>query len=180
MKINREKLATIGILLRYILFSGDEWFSITKLQVKTGISVSEIRTIVQILYEFQLLYSKDRVGIFINKKFLKKLRLDQMEFNETNDFYEFKSSTYELIINKTPELEAIDLFSCNKNFDYERNLEVFYLIMIYAHYQYNLLYEKNYCCKEGKISFIKTGKIAKNEKIILQSHFTVDNYVVYR
>lgn len=126
-------------IISYILSDDcNEYFSFSQIENITNLKRGEIKKVIMILNEYNVVFPKKRVGLFKNQDEITKLRNSKLIEGINNDlkiissdFINFKFSLFEYLTldflqDKMPSIEKvltiIVLFHCTYNFIYHKEL----------------------------------------------------------
>lgn len=153
-------------------------FSYHRLGTYCDLSISEIRSLVAILNDYNILYPKKKVGLFKNKWIDEWNQRNVFNKTETDDEVIFDSGDWVFTFNRG-ELEKVNY---DLNFEQCTVIKVLTIICM-AHLELNFYYKKSFKVNpdnKKEILYSRTAYRATDEVVIFSnSHITTD-YIVYR
>lgn len=172
-KKSQEIYKLIDAILRDTNLS---FFTYKKLQTFTDLSLAEIRTIINILCEFNVIYPKKKMGLFKNSTVTNWLFLDDFKEDETEEEVIFSTDKWSVKFNKFEFslLEYIpEMNSCNS--------AKLLTIIVLAHFQANFYYEKTFEPGEnGSIQLVRKALRCSDEQVYFTSILQQPKMVIYR
>lgn len=154
---NIDKYENLALLIDLIIFSKRGTVTYNELAMDSEFSITEIRSIVKILKDFNVVYTVQRIGIFVNEEFLNELDLKRIKFDITRNLIKFDSDKVNINILRIDEFEALPFIKRNSI----RPIVKFLCIIIYLDNRYSLYYKSHYKLIDGTIHYQKFGRIHK-------------------
>lgn len=135
-----EKSKEIFKLINAILDDDDlVFFTYKKLQNMTTLSLAEIRTIINILCEYNIVYPKKKMGLFKNIKVTKIYFKDEFIREDCEDVVKFYTHNIKVEFNKF-EFDLLEYIPENESWNSAKLLTM----IILSHFQANFYYEKTF------------------------------------
>lgn len=175
----REKNVEIHKLISYIWKQDYATnISYSKLLACCDLTISEIRTIVKILNEYNVIYPKTKVGLFKNPMVEYWNSTMDLQIDEDNDFVYIKSDTLFVKFNKGDfsTIKGININQIKKVKDYMT-------LICLAHAQINFYYMKSFSVnpeKKDELIFKRVALSATDEHVIFESKINTKEVFSYK
>lgn len=153
------------------------FFTYKKLQSFTSLSLAEIRTVINILCEFNLMYPKKKMGLFKNlnvtrlynqTKFSKSIEGDFVTFRTDTITVEFDRFEYELLEHLPTTGELLDA-------------SLIITIVVLSHFQANFYYEKTFEVTESsRILQVRRALTCSDDRLYFKVYYEAPKLVIYR
>lgn len=161
MKNDEHNCNNIFKLLNYILTSNYAFFTLKKLVTESGLTFGQVRTLVAVLKETNIVYTIDRVGLFLNKSFMETIDFNNMQIEFTEKEIIFVSKKLYASFLNIPDFDCYD-FLYDQNIS---NVIKYLFLFIFLEKKYNLFYEKEILVNEDNINVIRIGKSYSKKKV---------------
>lgn len=152
------------------------FFTYKKLQSFASLTLAEIRTIVSILAEYNIIYSKNRMGLFKNKDICNAYTSEIFSKHVSNDIVVFSTSVITVNFKKF-EFELMNYLSDVTIWNASRILS----LVILAHFEVNFYYEKLYNpADNGNIISIRRAITCSDDRLCFEIIFETPKLIIMR
>lgn len=153
------------------------FFTYKRLQTFSDLTLSEVRTVVHILCEYNIIYPKKKIGLFKNPSVAKWMSVDKFNKTEDEDNIIFKSENWTLKFNKF-EFGLLESIPDLENADAAKLLTVICL----AHFQINFYYKKHFGVHPDIETVLLTRRALRcsDDELIFTSLVSQDEQIIFR
>lgn len=154
-----------------------ERFTYSKLQEMSSLSISELRSMVNILIEYNILYSKRKIGLFRNDEYIRKYITNKFEESQDCQKLIIKSKHLNIEFN----MLEFDLLDDVPSGDW--TAEKILTVLVLFHRQINFFYRKRIapCESNEKLIMIKREALRCNDnQLIFTSTICFDDIEIYK
>lgn len=173
----REKSLEVYKLIDQVISQKNvSFFTYKNLQTYANLTLSEIRTIVSILCEYNVIYPKKKIGLFKNHVISDIIFSGDFELEERDNNLIFKSKRWSVEFDKF----EFNLLETLPEFDTWTSARL-YTIIVMAAFQLNFYYEKKIIgLPNGGARITRRARHCSDDKLIFTSIVEDDELLIYR
>lgn len=174
--MKKKSLEVYKLINEVIAQKNVSFFTYKNLQSIADLTLSEVRTVVSILCEYNVIYPKKKIGLFKNPVISEIVFDKDFEFREDGDNFIFTKDNWEVIFDKF-EFGLLETLPEIKNWTSSK----LFTIIVMSTFQTNFYYEKKFKgLDNGYVRMTRKAMHCTDDKLIFTSIVTNPEIDIYR